>query len=629
MTLMQPGSRIVKIPLGTGGGFQTPTIPDPQVGDVPIIGLYPDNRVGSQDRYRPWDMVVSEGVPMFANGWDNPWLWDKDNFPNEFLELGSTRPTTFVLALVNPDAGWLKPGEDRRYYTCYREPNLGRETAPQVQAISNNGITTDDVLVSDTALGPPTGFTHVSIYRDTLGDATPHLVAVVPWANMPYTDNTPDSGILLNRAIVLRLGSVPPPIFAGLAAYQGQVFGWDGNTSNLYFSQVARADGEFVSDDFNPIPVQIGSTDNFGAITAVMQTYSSLVIFKKRAAYELLGSDASTFQARILFDDRGAVSFRAFVAVDNFWVFLDERGLMIWTPGAEPIPAGSTQENRDNPLSPIWQRMNRDASNLMHLVHREEDSTVEAYIALDNDPVPNYRVIYNYRLNIFSSVDTEVVSLATGILDDAAGAQHHIRLDDLGYVWQEYVGNSQGVFLGTLTSSIQSKVGNLITIPDPDEIDEDLDGVVAAPYDVYSPDGEVVAVNRVAHVISPTEFQSVYIDVSQPGNDLAFGVIPASYWSPLSRFEQDGRIFIARFFIEHNEEDTISPLLFETQSDLDGWVRKREIPLDQSEGHSIVPVADHAFRWQYRFSMRYPGMDFEISAIYIEWKTKRMRERNK
>jgi hypothetical protein len=625
MPLMQPGSRIVKIPVGSGGGFQTPTIPDPTIGDESIIGLYPEFQVGQKDRYRPWHQVVAEGVPMWANGWDQPWMWDKDNFPNEFLDLGSTQPVDFSLSLVDPDLGWLEPGQDRRYYVCYREPNLGRETAPQVLTIANNSTTTDNVLVSDAATGPPKGFTHVSIYRDTLGSSTPHLVAVVPWANMPYTDNSPDADILLNRTIVTRLGLQPPPRFVGLAAYQGQVFGWDGSTSNLYFSQVARADGEFVSDDFNPIPIQVGSTDNYGPITAVMQTYSSLVVFKKRAAYEILGSDAGTFQARILFDDRGCVSPRGFVAVDNFWVFLDEAGLMLWRAGAEPIPCGASQESRNNPLSPIWQRLNRDAANLMHLIQHEDDSTVEAYIALDDDPIPNYRVVYNYRLNIFSSIDTDVVSMASGRLDDASGVQHSIRLDDLGRAWQEYIGNSQGVFDGALTGSIVSKVGNRVTVSD--AIDEFLDGPVAAPYDVYSQDGIVIGTNRVAEVISDTEFQSVYIDVSQPGNILAYGVIPGSYWSPVTRFAGDGRAFISRLFLEHDEEDTVSPLLVETQSDADGWVRAREVPLDATEGHSIVPVDAHAYRWQYRMSMRYPGMDFLISRIFIEWIAKRSRER--
>jgi hypothetical protein len=628
VSLFTVGARIVGFAGSGGGGVLLPDFPVPIETDDPLLKPNYSVGPGGKDRYRPWLMTVAEGVPLFANGWDAPWLWDRND--GAFYDLGWTQPTGFAFAsFVNPGTGYLEDGGTRTYHIVERDSVLGRETSAQIITVTNNTGQTQDVQLSAPASTQNPSFDTFRIYRTTEGDGTPWLVADVPPGSWPYTDTATDDSIRGGTFIVQRNSVVPPPRFVGLATYLSRTFGWTGDDSNLYYTQGARADGEFVLDDFYPVPIQIGPVDNFGAIVACVPSYTSLIVFKKRAAYEVseegINEDGSPiFSARLLFDDRGCISSRGFVSVDNFWVFLDERGLMLWTPGAEPVTAGAGTTTRESPLAPLWRRMNRDAAHLMYVVHNEKAGTVEAHIALDDEPVCSHRIVYDYRQNRYVSDDSAVWGFASGVQEDAAGREHRCRLDELGYVWEEELGNSEGAYEGDLKGPIASVNGYTVgyTVGG---FDLTKDGIVASPFDTYDSNGEVVGVNRVARVIDASTIERLYLDAAVVGNQSAFGVIPAVAEVPETRSTE--RVYVSRVFVDHLIGQTDEVLSLDTKADGSAYQLKRSIPLDENLGHSLVPVEDQGFSWGMRISQRFPGMDFSVQAIYVELKPRRARKK--
>lgn len=586
-----------------------------------------------KDAHRPWIAADLDGYRFFANGFDQPWWWD---LGSNAYDMGSTVPTTFSGATQSTAGNWLPDTESRTYRVAYRNSTTGKETAPQEFTVTNSAGADRAVRISDS--GSASGeFDQVAIYRALKGTGSFVKVAFVASGSMPYDDETDEDTVRSATPYVRRYRTTKPPVFVGVAAAWGRVLGWTGNDSNLYYGQAARTDGEFVAGDFPSANIlQIGPTDGLGEITAVREWYSQILVFKRRAVYAIDGAfgtspgDHLQLQVRALFTERGCLAPRTIVVADDILLALDERGVIAFDGGGRPVLVGATEETRDSPLESVWARLNRDAARYWHAQLDEENGLVYFHVALDYSPVPNYRVTFNYRENVYVSVDPYFWSHATGYLDDAAGRQHLCRLDFLGFIWEDAVGNTNGVSTGDLVADVSGGDVQTISCSAAAFDTTDTAGLPGARFDRYDSGGDVIETNLVASgtstSLSPFFWSATAVASSQ---SVAVGVIPARFRTPLLHFLTTNRKVIARMEVNHEIEASSVDMLFRGRCDDESFARlgtnSGEVALDGSDGVTNVSIEQYGRAWQLEGSQRRAGLDFALLSIDVQARTRKDR----
>lgn len=612
-----PPLLLASAPSGGGSGFTIPTPPTPSTGSSATYN--PNLLTGptGKDRTRPWIGTVIDGVQCFANGYDQPWYYSPGD--NAFYDLGSVVPTGNSAA-VSGASGWLADGATATYYVVGYNSTLGKETAPQTVTVTNSSGGTRDVALT---LSDPGGeFDLNRIYRRLQNSDNFKLVVQQAAATSSYTDSTTDATLLTATAYVARYRETKPPIFEGLVEYAARLWGWVESDPVAYYGQITRTDGVWVQDDYpsaNILPV--GMNDTLGGIVAAYAIDSALYFFKRRGCYELTGEDAATFVLTRRFADRGCVAPRTLLEVEGLLIFLDERGLALWAPGADqPVIAGASEGSRESPLAPLWKRMNLDARKRFWAMHNEEDGTYELWVALDHDPIATTRIVYDYRRNVFVSVDYGLCGAAGGMLDDAGGVQHMIRLDDLAIVWEEYVGNAEGVYAGDTTASITSASGNILTCSGAAFGTTATTDASGTPLDRYDSSGDVVDENRV-YLVTSTTLETLYWSSAAADNTetVAVGVIPAVFQTGGVNFGVSARKSIKRLYVEFTEQSSGS-LRFDTSTDGAAFTLQDEMDMTVA-GAEIVPIQGFANRWRLRASQRYAGLGFRVTLLEIHVRT--------
>lgn len=602
---------------GGGGGFTIPTPPTPTAGSSATYN--PNLLTGptGKDRTRPWIGTVIDGVQCWANGHDQPWYYSPTD--NAFYDLGSVVPTGNSAA-VSGASGWLANGDTATYYVVGYNSTLGKETAPQTVTVTNSSGGTRDVTLT---LSDPGGeFDKNRIYRRLGSSDNFKLVVEQAAATSSYVDSSADSAILNNTAYIARYRETKPPIFEGIVEYAERLWGWVESDPVAYYGQITRTDGVWVQDDFpsgNILP--IGMNDTLGGVVVAYPLDSALYFFKRRGCYELTGEDASTFVLTRRFADRGCIAPRTLLEVEGLLVFLDERGLALWAPGADqPVIAGASEGSRESPLAPLWKRLNLDARKKFWAQHNEEDGTYELWVALDHDPVATTRIVYDYRRNVFVAVDYGLCGAAGGLLDDAGGTQHVIRLDDLGYAWEEYVGNAEGVYAGDTTADITSAAGTLLTCSGASFDTTDVTDAGGCPIDRYDSDGDVVDENRV-YLVTSTSLETLYWSsaAADDTQTVAVGVIPAVFQTGGINFGSSSRKYVPRIYVEF-EEQASGSLRFDTSRDGDAFTLADEMDMTV-EGAEVVPIQDRFNRWRLRASQRYAGLGFRVTLLEMHVRT--------
>lgn len=603
-----------------GGAFTVPTPPTPESASTAT--LTPDTQtstVTGKNPYAPWLYADLAGYRFFANGVDQPWYYDHDAVA--FYDMGAATPTQFSAA-VTGGSGWLADTVTVKYYCAFRHAASGRETPAQVVELTNSSGGTRDVNISWSAT--PTGpWDEVRIYRVLAASNAIKRIdqstTIVASSGSPHTDSEADSALLTNNAYVTRERLTQPPKFQGIAAHQNRLFGWTGEDSNLYYSQQDVATGEFLVDDFPSANiVQVGAEDGYGPIIAAIQFYGELLILKRRAVYAISGTTPNTWTVTRLFQDRGCLAPRTALSIGGSFFFLDERGVHIAGMSGEPFMAGSSGTGQESPLAPIWARLNRDAAELFNAFHNEEEGTYEVWVALDYDPSPTTRIVYDYRSNRFVSIDSGQAGLACGYLDDGAGQQHAVRIDDLGLLWEDNLGNSDGALAGTLTAAISAQTASLITSSASSFDATTASGSAGSLYHRYDANGEVVDTNRVFEVTGTT-IKPLYYEA--PGDDtetLALGVIPFKAEIPKSNFGTDDKSFVRGVGVEYAVQSggllrvdaAINDAAFSSSTN------KREFSL-AGTGREFVPTDDRGWRWRMQLWSPYPGTNVEVLGLHV------------
>ena len=273
-----------------------------------------------------------------------------------------------------------------------------------------------------------------------------------------------------------------------------------------------------------------------------------------------------------------------------------------------------------SPLAPLWARLNLDAADMMQVVHNEALGYVEAWIALDASPQARHRVRWNYRQDRLESIDDGMVSCAAGVLEDGAEVQHLVHLDDLGFLWEQDVGASEGVYAGDTTATVTGGSLPSITASGAAFSVDDLTGAVGCPVDRYDASGNVVDENRVVAVTGTTLRMLRYSPTAAAaGQSVAVGVIRDLWQLPTFDFATGDRKTVSYVVVEF-EVETASTLRMDSTSDEHAFTRRREIDLSNADGWAIVPCNDRGFRWTARFSSRYAGFGYSVRALRVNWR---------
>ena len=620
-----PNTSLLSLVTTTGSGFTIPTVPSSSTATK--IALSPNWTTGpsGKDKYRQPSRATLDGLTYYANGYDAPFSFNP-SAPSAFRDLGGAKPSTF--AVSDAAGGSTFPaGTVLRYKLVFGNSSTGKKTAPQTSVIDGETVTyvehtmanTRDVTITWT--DPGGEYDKAYLYRALQDDDGFHYLATVTASTATYTDSSADASIRGNDLIVERFRLTAPPTFEGLFSHLNKLWGWTRDSSILYFSQTARADGERVQEDFPDANyLAIGPEDGLGGIRAGFPHYDSVYVFKRRGCYEVQGSSIETFSVRRVYSDRGALNPNCLAAQEGVVFILDDDGLYFWTPGAEPVVAGAETGRTESPLRPVWDRMNLAARNLFSIHARPSTRTIECYVALDFEPTPNVRIVYDYAANRFVSIDTLVETTAAGTLEDIGGALHDVRADDLGWLWENDYNQSQGVASGDVTGTVTSGSASSVTCSSAAFGTTALTGPAGAPFERYSSAGVVLDQNR-AYTNTATALTPLYYSTADvtAGDTVALGVIPAVLTLPKMFFDTQKAKEVQQVVISH-DNGVSGSIKIETATNENSYARKSPEPSLSSRVQSTVPCRDFGFTWSLQISQRYANLGFSLRGVWVYYR---------
>lgn len=597
--------------------FAIPTPPAPSTGSTSYYAPQLTAGPTGKDATRQWISAVIDGVWGAANGWDQPWRWDEgsNNYP-----LGSTAPTTFAVA--DAAGGATFPiATVVFYYLVFAVSSLGKETAPQytggVIGVSHTMVATKDITITWT--DPGGEWNKARIYRRLAGTEDFKLVAEVTASTATYTDSSSDASLATASTYVTTYRATLPDIFLGVYSAGNRLVGFTGDDPTLHLAQQARADARFVADDFY-LDFPLEPNDAFGAIRAGWVHNSYQYVFKEDANYQLVGDDPANFVVTRMYAGRGCLSMRAMIEIDDGkLVILDKLGPYGWVPGGEPVVLGRASDGNSK-LAPIWKRMNLGAFQSFYVVHDPAESLLFFHIALDYEPIPNYVAVYNYKKDIFVT-DPNLWGCAGALLEDGSGARHRVRLCDLGLLWEDGIGNSDGVYAGSLTATLTGTPTALSWPASAAAFDTTTaSGCLGSFVDRFNSSGTVVDQNRVA-AISATAITPLYYSTTAAaaGQTVGVGDIPDVAEGGRNAFGTDQMKHVDGVVLEHAVAASSSYILnFMSSMDETALARPpvvTQIDLSANEGRTPISVSDRGWKWRWQLSQRYAGMGYTAQAL--------------
>lgn len=590
----------------------------------------------AKDRYRPRSYASLDGYLFAANGWDQPYYWLSSS---TLYDMGSdapshsTLPSTAGFFTIADDAAGTTytSGNTIRLKLCFRNSTTGKETAPQQQWASSSGYVrmnyvehtmsaTKDILVTWTGANVPAEYDKVAIYLAPQDTDTFFLAYEVAKADGTKTLQMTDASLILNRPYVTRYRVDKPPKFNVLASHLNRLFGAAKGQARVWYGQNVRPDGESVIDDIPDTAfIDVQPDDGNGDVTALTVRYAALQAYKRRGVYEITGDSPVTFEVRRIFADRGALNHRCIVPLDGQDLVLDQRGLYYVRPNAEPVIAGARQGTSESPFRPVWDRLNLSAADIMFGLHDEANQVVLFFVALDFDPIPRHVVVFDYAADRFVSLDTCRTGTAGGYLVDTLGRRYMVRADDLGWLWQDNVDDSEGVFDGDTTAAITTGALGTLLCSGAAFGTTALTGPPGCPFHRYDAVGEVLDTNRV-YSSQGTDLTPLYYTSETAfgaSETLAVGIVPAVLQSPKMDWNTRQKKIVGGCVVE--TDVGTGDLRFDAAINDGSFTLKREFDLSTGT-HHIVPVSDRGWTWSFRISQSLPTKNFTVRNVRLEYR---------
>lgn len=610
-----PNVSVATLPAETGSF----TIPVPPTSSTPARSAYVPNFTAGPtglDPYRPWVTAVLDGITFVANGWDTGKRWDDGS---NFYLMGSTRPTTFAVADAAGGTAHAS-GSLVRYRLTGLVSSIGKETAPQ--EIDHTMAATKDNDITWTSSEFAADIDKVRIHRAPVGTGNWKIVADVAVATGTYTDSTTDATLNGNTSSVFSSRIDLPPTPFVMVAHLGRLWIAERNGTTIHYSQQVTPLSRFRGDDFpalNLLP--IGPTDSLGGIRAAFANYDSLYVWKRKGGYQVVGDTPATFAMRPMQSARGCLAPRCFVEIGSRVLVLDEIGAYYWTPAGTAVVAGAGRGDLD-PMQTIWKRMNLGAMDYFQAVHLRRRKIVAFVVALDEEPVPNVAVLYDYVSERFIGIRTAAWALYSASVEDAGGIEHELFGDDLGFLWEDDYASSQGVQAGDNTGTVTTASLLSITCGAAAFGTSELTSPVGTPLDRYSSAGVVTDENRV-YANTGTVITTLYYPTAAhaASDTIAVGVIPFILDTPDLTFGSSDKKWVRTLLIDHDVESA-GTLRVDARHDDETYALCREMSLTSSDPRlRIVALRGNGKGWTVsaRFSMRYANYDVTIRALHFHY----------
>jgi len=230
--------------------------------------------------------------------WDGKWYWTDGSSTMKMLADGTIKPLgiaapTYTLTIA-AGTGTLPLTGTFQYTYTYYDSVTGVESAPA--NLSNSlTVTNKDIVVTGFQVTPPTGATHIRLYRigGYLADFT--LVSTIALNTTTFTDNL-DYASIDGRLLQTLRTSAPPVGLNYLTELNGRMYGSIGN--KVYYSSLGNPDAWYVDDFF-----VVNNT-----VTALGTTSAGLVIFTYYTTNVLRGTGPETFYLKELSSNVGCMS---------------------------------------------------------------------------------------------------------------------------------------------------------------------------------------------------------------------------------------------------------------------------------------------------------------------------------
>lgn len=270
------------------------------------------------------DFTTLNDYAFMVNGVDPNLKYDGTNI----YALGVPAPVAApAAAILNATAGHLPAGTYQYLYTWVNLDGEESNPSPSVSFTITGPNAPGDVALSGITVSPAPAFgaqqiVARNIYRTEVGGNTFEFLAQIPDnVTTTYNDTTVTDAQL---GIEVEFDNDIPPILSMIETHKDRLFGVDPLfPSNLLFSKQYRHDQWPI---LNSIPVGLDDGDK---ITALVDFFDQLVIFKRNSIYVLSGDDNTNFVLqRAQTDSRiGAINNRVPAVIGNRVYFLSQRGI--------------------------------------------------------------------------------------------------------------------------------------------------------------------------------------------------------------------------------------------------------------------------------------------------------------
>lgn len=423
------------------------------------------------------DLVFADGrLYWFFGADEDNRVWDGST-----LKVMSGVPDTLPTVSAEAASGAGETGLFWYTYTLY-DPDADYETGPAANLGEANGeIWASVTLAAQDATfnvpNPASGsrFTRARVYRSIKGTldlrqltgtgAMSDLV-LIPGAggNVAFHDTFVVSDATLRTRINrvplrkrFRDDGLPPRASTGMF-FGGRLYIDNPDRPGYAFYSELSPDIEDVLDE-NEIPLVGNATDTLPRIRKMAVVNGERYIYSDQGIYLVFGVEPP-FGIRCVYSGEGAVSMLGCKFIEGLGVvFATESGLFVHRGGDNVVPVGVVKEfPAENPVDDLY--LEYDAGRLKDLIVEVDAKAgaTKVTFGTNGSPVNDRTLVNEYLVPGGSgwSMDDGRSATCRGYLCDKTGRSRPVFGDELGQVWQEDLGNAEGFFGTTFSSTVDT-----------------------------------------------------------------------------------------------------------------------------------------------------------------------------
>lgn len=173
-------------------------------------------------------------------------------------------------------------------------------------------------------------------------------------------------------------------------------------------------------------------------ITGVVAHGDRLVVFTKDTMWVVTGDSLSSFKVSKVSDNIGCVCGHTIVSAEGTLVWLALDGVYAWAGGGQPVKysSPSTEGERARGIDATVDRINWEHIIWSHARYDSVERTIEIYVPLDDDMVPNHAMTIDLDTRGTWSLDDVSGLTMSRQITDLAGNRVAFSGDEFGNIYQ-------------------------------------------------------------------------------------------------------------------------------------------------------------------------------------------------